>query len=92
VLGLFVALDILANSEAAGQRLELVSLSVLGGWSFVLAGAVAHAREPRNRVGALMMAVGLAWLVAQLNWTPGSSLVLSVSLLLGWLWAALLAI
>src|SRR5215217_2306084 len=91
LLGVLVALDIAANTEAAGQRLELTAFAVLGGWSFVLAGAVAHLRERGNRTGRLMVAVGLAWLVAQLNWTPGSSLVLSASLLVGWLWAALLA-
>jgi signal transduction histidine kinase len=35
----------------------------VGGWTFLLAGAIAWARRPSNRIGPLMLAIGLTWFV-----------------------------
>ncbi len=35
----------------------------VAGWTFMVAGAIAAARRPGNRVGALLLAIGFAWFV-----------------------------
>jgi signal transduction histidine kinase len=57
-------------------------LTLLGGWSFIGAGLIARTRQPRNRTGLLMIAVGFWWLVGSLIassdsllWTIGFALV-----------------
>jgi signal transduction histidine kinase len=39
----------------------------VGGWTFVLVGAILLARHPANRIGPLMVAVGLTWFVGTFN-------------------------
>src|SRR5215208_5719495 len=35
----------------------------VGGWSFLLTGAIAWVRRPGNRIGPLLVVIGLAWFV-----------------------------
>jgi signal transduction histidine kinase len=35
----------------------------VGGWAFLLAGAIAWARLPSNRIGPLLLGIGVAWFV-----------------------------
>jgi PAS domain S-box-containing protein len=41
-------------------------LTLLGGWSFIAAGLIARTRQPLNRTGLLLIAVGFWWLVGSL--------------------------
>ena len=58
--------------------------------SLVFAGAVAFMRRA-GRVGLLMFAAGLAWLLAGLRWSDTSSVLQTSGLAVAWLWAAVLA-
>jgi signal transduction histidine kinase len=42
----------------------------LGGWTFLLTGAVAWLRRPGNRVGPLLVAIGFAWFIG--TWGQGN--------------------
>ncbi|MEO8274044.1 MAG: ATP-binding protein [Chloroflexota bacterium] len=35
----------------------------VGGWTFLLTGAIAWARRPENRIGPLMLAIGFTWFI-----------------------------
>ena len=59
------------------------------GGSFLAVGLVAVWRRPRNRIGLLMMAVGLAWCVGSLTFVP-NAVVLSIGWVPDGLWAAIL--
>ncbi|MEV1179383.1 hypothetical protein, partial [Nonomuraea sp. NPDC049784] len=50
------------------------TLGAFVGVSFLAAGTLAWREHPRNRVGPLMMALGLAWLPQQLLFHPGGPL------------------
>ena len=65
VLGLIVAWQILTSSWAPYPVVGAL-LALALGWSFAYAGVIAWARNPDNRVGLLMMAVGFSWLLSQL--------------------------
>jgi len=57
------------GGEAPDSRAEIVGLA-LGlaiGWSFVVSGVVAWSRRPGNRIGPLMVLVGLLWFVGRLD-------------------------
>jgi signal transduction histidine kinase len=58
-----LALLLLAGDDRPGPLAYLLVAIVGVGWSFVAAGLVAWSRRPGNRVGALMVAVGLAYLL-----------------------------
>ncbi|MEV4110284.1 sensor histidine kinase [Nonomuraea sp. NPDC049695] len=60
-------------------------LGALVGLSFLTAGTVAWREHPRNQVGPLMVAVGVAWLPQQLLFHPGDVL---WALALCGMWAA----
>ena len=49
-------------------------LTLLGGWSFVAAGLVARTRQPLNRTGLLLIAVGFWWLASSLASSNDSAL------------------
>lgn len=59
------------------------------GTSFLAAGVVAWRLHPHNRVGPLMVAVGVAWVPQQLLISSAELPLFPVWLLLGSLWAAL---
>jgi hypothetical protein len=56
---------ILESNHVDRPRLTAV-LTLLGSWSFIVAGGVARTRRPRNRTGSLMIAVGFWWLAGSL--------------------------
>jgi signal transduction histidine kinase len=62
-------------------RLQAV-LTALTGWSFVVAGLIARTRRPLNRIGLLLIAVGLTWFI-------GSGLMASSD---SWLWTTGIAL
>lgn len=65
VLGLVVAWQILTSDWAPYPVFG--ALMALGlGWAFAYAGVIAWARNPENRVGVLMIGVGVSWLASQL--------------------------
>ena len=55
----------LTDPRAAGARVVAVLLAVAG-WTFTASGFVAWRRRPDNRLGPLMVALGLLWLTSQL--------------------------
>jgi len=48
------------SRELGGELPDLV-LDASVGWAFLAVGLIAWWREPRNRIGALMIAMGLSW-------------------------------
>ena len=50
----------------------VTALHVATGFAFVVTGAIAALRRPRNRVGLLMVAVGITWFVIDLQFVPSS--------------------
>jgi signal transduction histidine kinase len=48
-------------------------LSVLVAWSFVVSGFIAWDRRPGNRIGALLVALGIAWTIGRLLGPPTTS-------------------
>lgn len=65
VLGVGIAASVLVSSYARHPVVSVV-LTLIAGWAFVGAGLVAWRRRPVSRVGVLMCAVGLSWLLALL--------------------------
>jgi signal transduction histidine kinase len=65
VAGAFAAWIILDSQHIDRPRLVAV-LTLLGSWSFIVAGVVARIRRPLNRTGWLMIAVGFWWLAGSL--------------------------
>ena len=63
--------------------------TVAVGWTFVLAGIVAWLRRPRNRLGPLLLAAGLAYLARQLRYSE-NALLFTVFFLFGELCFALI--
>lgn len=59
----------------------VLALFTITGWVYVAAGLEAWRRRPSNRLGAIMMAGGVAWLVAGLANT-GSRVLVAVGLIL----------
>ncbi|HEX8101168.1 MAG TPA: sensor histidine kinase [Solirubrobacteraceae bacterium] len=57
------------TSDHAGDRWIPLVLGPLIGWSFTGTGLYAWARRPENRIGPLMVAIGFAWLLAELTST-----------------------
>jgi signal transduction histidine kinase len=62
--GTVVAL-VLTEPALAGHRVAEV-LSVVASWSFLASGLIAWRRRPGNRLGALMVVIGVIWLTGQL--------------------------
>src|SRR3990170_2211403 len=59
LVSLIAALD----SNHVEHRGAFAVLNLLIGWSFVGSGLLAWSRRPENRVGVLMAATGLVWLL-----------------------------
>lgn len=91
VLGVAVGAELLTSQLTAGRRVELTIVSVLGAWAFVVTGLLARRRQPDNRVGLLMVAVGFTWLLGSLRWSDGGRLAVSIGVHGAWLWGAVLA-
>ena len=54
---------VIATSDHLDDPVVRAVVTVLVAWSFVGSGLVAWRRQPRNRFGALMVAVGFGWLL-----------------------------
>jgi len=80
----------LTSDVTFANRAALTVITVFGGGGFVVAGLIARRRQPSNRVGPLMLAVGFAWVLAGLQFSshPGLGYLGVVG---GWVWAALFA-
>jgi signal transduction histidine kinase len=74
------------HQDRPGLRAALV---LVGGWSFIAAGLIARTRQPQNRTGLLLIAVGFWWLVGSL-YASNESLVFTIGLVLGVISAAVL--
>jgi signal transduction histidine kinase len=57
---------VLATSSYGDQPGGTIAATLLIGWSFLGTGLFAWASRPHNRIGALMVAVGLSWMVVML--------------------------
>jgi len=55
-----------------GESAATIALHVAGGLTYVLVGGAAWWRRPHNRTGRLMVAVGLAWFVQDLEHVSGA--------------------
>jgi PAS domain S-box-containing protein len=74
-----VAAAFLATSDHQDSKLAIIAFVLPVGWAFVAAGLVAWTRQPANRVGPLMVAVGFAWFVNGLS-GANSSFFFTISL------------
>ena len=70
IAGLATSARLTAHSN---RPTDLVTaLHVATGVAFMVTGAIAATRRPRNRVGLLMVAVGITWFVVDLQFVPSS--------------------
>jgi signal transduction histidine kinase len=91
-LGLAAGIAVLAPtvSEEGFTNLDAtVILGVLVGWSFTASGLVIWGRRPKNRLGPLMVVVGLGWLVGWLLIQSDSSLLFTAGIWLSDAWVVL---
>jgi len=65
VAGIAVSVPVF-TSDRADDPIRTGVLTVVIGWSFIGAGLVAARRLPENRTGAVLMATGFLWFLAQL--------------------------
>jgi signal transduction histidine kinase len=65
VAGVAVSVPVFA-SDRTDDPIRTGVLTLVIGWSFIAAGLAAARRLPENRTGALMMAIGFLWFLAQL--------------------------
>ncbi len=70
--GLAVGITITSDHQDLPRLAALLTL--LGGWSFIAAGLIARTRQPLNRTGLLLIAVGFWWLVSSLVASNDSAL------------------
>jgi hypothetical protein len=68
----------LIDERAEGMRVAGVLSAVLG-WTFMASGLVAARRRPDNRLGPLMIGLGVLWLAAQLSGFSHTSAVLATA-------------
>ena len=61
----------LADSDHAGTRVAAVLVALVG-WSFTASGLIAWRRRPSNRLGPLMVLLGVLWVVGQLLYDTDS--------------------
>src|SRR5262245_55328465 len=80
--GTFAAIST-ATTDNTSQRLLWALLIGITGWSFVLAGLIARIRRPRNRVGLLLIAVGLSWFLSAGPMASNDSVPWTIGLALG---------
>ena len=77
------------TSDHDEQPILTLVIGGLSGASFIAAGLIARTRRPENRTGLLMIAVGFAFLAAGLS-TANNSLVFTIGMTVGAVWAAAL--
>jgi signal transduction histidine kinase len=75
------------TAQQGPLRLETV-LQVLAGWSFVACGCFLWARRPVNRLGPLMVLVGMLWLLGRTMTLIPNPLVFTVGIWFTDLWTA----
>ena len=71
---LLAALGATARLTTTFQRPTtlVTALHVATGVAFLIAGAIAAVRRPRNRVGLLMVCVGITWFIVDLQFLPSA--------------------
>ncbi|HEU0303559.1 MAG TPA: hypothetical protein VFR32_03170, partial [Gaiellaceae bacterium] len=79
-----------AQIDNLGSPTDRALAIVLVGWSYLVAGLIAWARRPSNRLGILMVAAGFALLLRQLRYNE-DALAFTTFYLLGNLGYALVA-
>jgi signal transduction histidine kinase len=72
----------LTDASAAHHRVP-AAMTVLVGWSLMVSGLIAWRRRPGNRLGPLMVALGLAWLLGLLIGHLGVPLLFTAGLWAG---------
>ena len=78
-------------TTSANRPTDIVTaLHSAAGIAFIVAGALAGLRRPRNRVGLLMSFVGVTWFIVDLQFTP-STIAFTVGNLLGIIYNGFLA-
>jgi len=78
---------LLGTAQQGPLRLETV-LQVLAGWSFVACGCFLWARRPVNRLGPLMVLVGMLWLLGRTMTLIPNPVVFTVGIWFTDLWTA----
>lgn len=56
-----------------GRAPAFVVADLIGGWSFLVAGTIAWQRRPGNRIGPLLVLVGLSWFVGSYGLVSGET-------------------
>jgi signal transduction histidine kinase len=91
-LGLAAGIGFLALTLSHGETAwfeATAALDVLLGWSFVASGLVVRVRRPENRLGPLMVVLGVAWLAGGLLQESNSAPVFTAGLWLADTWVIL---
>jgi len=86
VAGVTVCAIVLASDHQEAKA----AFAIFGpavGWGFVATGVWAWNREPENRTGMLLVALGFAWLLSTLE-ASNSALLYTIGLTLGGVWGA----
>ena len=78
---------LVGNAQSGPPALEKV-LELLAGWSFAACGLLLWARRPAKRLGPVMTAVGMVWLLARAMTLVPNPVVFTVGIWLTDLWAA----
>ena len=87
-----LGLGLLVGTAELGPLSLGTLLQVLVGWSFVACGVFLWARRPANRLGTLMLTVGMLWLLGRTMTLVPSQVVYTAGLWLTDLWAAAFAL
>ena len=87
-----LGLGMLVGTAQHGPLALGTVLEVLVGWSFVACGTYIWARRPANRLGPLMMVVGMLWLLGRTMTLVPNPIVFTAGLWLTDLWAAAFAL
>lgn len=91
LLSVVVVGELEMSRLTSGRQVGFAVAAVVGGWGFLVAGELARRRRPSNPTGRLMVALGLAWLLAALQLADHDRLAVTIGSLFAWLWAAILA-
>ena len=92
VAGGVLGLAMLVGNAQPGPLTLGTVLQVLVGWSFVACGTFLWARRPANRLGPLMTAVGMTWLLGRAMLLVPSPVVYTAGMWLSDLWAVMFAL
>ena len=64
----------LQQATFTGRPAAFVVADLVGGWSFLVAGTIAWQRRPTNRIGPLLILVGISWFVGSYGLIGGETL------------------